>query len=249
MTRVFGQLFEDKRDGYLFIKPSKPFFGCDRHGKLYPVTGGFIDIQLQPTPPDAEYLIAFKEPGDMHRPDFTLRWRVRNTSEIDVTPAQSSTEKEVSQAPTARAESVQVKRLATELAASMQSVADLEQQLFLAQQQLREIESKFSAHRDAAAQALTDRDRLIEEIQAEKDIEVRTVVKEVPVSPKRLEDRIKYLESELLRTKELNSEYYLSVLELHQLKLERAQSLPSIPQFSGLDDNPRSRLINKLLNK
>ena len=185
----------------------------------------------------------------MHRPDFTLRWRVRNTSEIDVTPAQSSTEKDVPQAPTARAESVQVKRLATELAASMQSVADLEQQLLLAQQQLREIESKFSAHRDAAAQALTERDRLIEEIQAEKDIEVRTVVKEVPVSPKRLEDRIKYLESELLRTQELNSEYYLSVLELHQLKLERAQSLPSIPQFSGLDDNPRSRLINKLLNK
>ena len=37
MTRVFGQLFEDKRDGHLFIKPSKPFFGCDRHGKLYPL--------------------------------------------------------------------------------------------------------------------------------------------------------------------------------------------------------------------
>lgn len=248
MTRIFGQLFPDQRNGVLVIKPSKPFFGCDRHGKQFPVENGAVDFELQPTPHDVEYLIAFREKGNYQRPDFTLRWRVRNTDEIDVTPNQPSKPKEAYTASPV-AENVQAKRLATELAASMQTVADLEQQLLIAQRQLLEIESKFSAHREASAQALNERDRLIEEIQADKDIEVRTVVKEVPVSPERLESRIKFLESELRKTQELNSQYYLSVLELHQLKLERAQSLPSIPQFSGLDDNPRSRLINKLLNK
>lgn len=245
MTRVFGQLFEDSRDGLLVVRPSKPFFGCERHENQYPVKEGFIDIDLLPTPHGVEYLVGFKKPGDYRRVDYTLRWRVQNVAEIDVSPAKKESLKPEQR--NNRSDLVQIKRLASELAASMEQVAALEAQLSSAHKKLADVSTKFEAYKAASEQSLVDRDTTITELQSDKEPQVYTIVKEVPVPPERLEARIKFLESELQRTQELNSQYYLSVLELHQLKLDKAQSLSSSAPVISPEDTPRQRLINKLL--
>lgn len=244
MTRVFGQLFPDGRDGVLVVKPTKPFFGCDRHDAAYPVVDGCIDIELQPTPAGIFYLVGFKNKGDYRRTDFTLKWRVQNVPEVDISPRKS----EATTAPVQsdRSELVQVKRLASELSASMQQVASLEAQLNTAHRQLAEVSTKFEAYKAAAEQSLVERDLTITDLQADKQPQVHTVIKEVPVPPERLQERIKFLEAELLRTQELNAQYYESVLELYQLKLDKAQTISSIPD-PVIEDTPRQRLLNKLL--
>lgn len=246
MTRVFGQLFEDGRNGLLVIKPSQPFFGCDRHDSSYPVVDGYIDIELQPTPAGICYLVGFKKKGDYRRTDFTLKWRVQNVPEVDISPAKKDTSTPKQQSE--RSELVQVKRLASELSASMEQVATLEAQLKSAHKQLAEISTKFEAYKATTEQSLVERDLTITELQVDKEPQVHTIVKEVPVPPERLQSRIKFLESELRRTQELNAQYYLSVLELHQLKLDKAQTISSIPA-PQVEDSPRQRLLNKLLAK
>ena len=130
----------------------------------------------------------------------------------------------------------------------MEQVSTLEAQLKAAHKQLAEISTKFEAYKATTEQSLVERDLTITELQVDKEPQVHTIVKEVPVPPERLQARIKFLESELRRTQELNAQYYLSVLELHQLKLDKAQTISSITAPS-IEDSPRQRLLNKLLAK
>ena len=57
MTRVYGKLFSDDRDGFLVIKPSRPFFGVGRDERHYEVKSGEIDLNLDPTPAGVHYQI------------------------------------------------------------------------------------------------------------------------------------------------------------------------------------------------
>ena len=76
---------------------------------------------------------------------------------------------------------------------------------------------------------------------------IKTVYKEVPVAPKLLEERIINLERENKRLQDLSDTYYQAYVELHQLKLERAQSAPVPNTVTGISGSPRQRLIHKLL--
>lgn len=245
-TRVYGQLFDDGRDGILAIQPSAPFFGCVRHERHFPVTDGCIDISLMPTPAGIHYNVGFKEPGDTRRTDFTLKWRLKNVPEVNIS---SRSDEEPSQRQQGdRPELVQVKRLASDLSNAMKQITELKAQLNLAYQQLAEISSKFESYKAATELSLVERDLTISALQVDKKPEVHTVIKEVPVPPEDLHMRIKYLESELLKAQELNSTYYQSVLELYQLKLDKAQTISSAPTPT-VDDTPRQRLLHKLLSK
>ena len=245
MTRIHGQLFDDGRNGVLVVHPSQPFFGCDRHDKTFTVRGGRVDLELMPTPPGIKYLVGFKEDGDFRRADYTIEWRVPNTPEIDITPNKPAPPHEKSKSGS-RYDLIQVKRLASELSASMEQVSALEAQLNSAHKRLADISTKFEAYKATSEQSLSERDLTITALQEDKEPRVHTIVKEVPVPPEQLHARIQFLESELLRTQELNSQYYLSVLELHQLKLDKAQTIQSSAPVSTPEDSPRQRLLNKL---
>lgn len=247
MTKVTGKLFEDGRDGFLIIKPSKPFFGCSKHEKHFAISAGEVDIELTPTPPGIKYLVAFKEPGDFSRTDFTLRWRVPNVEQLDISPAKPKVQVESSSGSVS--DQLHVKRLATELAATIKQVSELEQQLRQKQLCLDDINSKFNTYKDTSEKSLSHRDAAITDLRASAEPEIRTVYKEVAVPSAPLKQRILFLEGELNRLSELNNDYYRSVVELHQLKLERAQSLPSPGPIISPEDTPRQRLINKLFNR
>jgi len=248
MTKVFGKLFEDGRDGFLIIKPSKPFFGCNKHEKRFPIKEGAVDIELTPTPPGVNYLVAFKEPGDFSRTDFTLKWRVPNVQELDISPAKPKVKDETTSSASV-SEQVQLKRLATELAATLKQVAELEHQLRQKQLHFDDINSKFNTYKASSEESLSHRDAAITDLRETLEPEIRTVYKEVAVPSAPLKQRILFLESELNRLSDINNEYYQSVVELHQLKLERAQSLPSPGPISTPEDTPRQRLINKLFSR
>ena len=248
MTKVFGKLFEDGRDGFLIIKPSKPFFGCNKHEKRFPIKEGAVDIELTPTPPGVQYLVAFKEPGDFTRTDFTLRWRVPNVQELDISPAKPKVKEDIP-SPGSVSEQVQVKRLATELATTLKQVSELEHQLRQNKLRFDDINSKFDTYKASSEKSLSYRDAAITDLRESTQPEVRTVYKDVAVPSAPLKQRILFLERELERLNDLNNEYYQSVVELHQLKLERAQSLPSPGPISSPEDTPRQRLINKLFNR
>lgn len=245
MTRIHGQLFEDGRNGSLFIHPTQAFFGCDRHDKTFNVQDGHVDFELMPTPPGIKYLVGFKEDGDFRRVAYTLEWRVQNTAEIDITPNKPVATSDKPRSSNRR-DLIQVKRLASELAASMQKVSSLEQELESAHRELARISTLFEQFKAESAKTLILRDEEINNLQTHSQPEVRTIVKEVPLPPEQLQARIKFLESELLRTQEVNSQYYLSVLELHQLKLNKAQTVQSSAPVSTSEDSPRQRLLNKL---
>ena len=248
MTKVFGKLFEDGRDGFLIIKPSKPFFGCSKHEKRFSVTKGEIDFELTPTPPGIQYLVAFKEPGDFSRTEFTLKWRVPAANQLDISPAKPQPQ-DPAPSPGSIGDQVQVKRLATELAATLKEVAELQQQLRQTQSRLNDVNSKFDTYKLSAEQSLSSRDAAITDLQVSSEPEVRTVYKSVPVPAAPLKQRISFLEDEVSRLNNINNEYYQSVVELHQLKLDRAQSLPSPGPISSPEDSPRQRLLNKLFNR
>ena len=93
------------------------------------------------------------------------------------------------------------------------------------------------------------RSKFVTSLQESEEPEIRTVYKSVPVPAAPLKQRITFLEGELERLNNVNNEYYQSVVELHQLKLDRAQSLPSPGPISSPEDTPRQRLINKLFNR
>ena len=90
MTRVYGKLFSDERDGLLVVKPSQPFFGVTRDELHFDVTDGAIDLNLDPTPSGIHYLVAFKQRGDIRKTDFTLKWRIPDRPEFDVTPGSAN---------------------------------------------------------------------------------------------------------------------------------------------------------------
>ena len=247
MTLITGKLFEDGRSGFLVIKPSKPFFGCSKQEKVFPVNDGEVSFEVTPTPPGHEYMVGFKEPGDQTRTEYTLKWRIPNEDVIDITPKKKviPTDTQVTKATTDR---VHVKRLTTELAVALQKSSELQEQLNQSKLEYRQLQDKFEAHKQSVDKALVSRDLVISSLEDAVTPEVRTVYKEVSVPSAPLKSRITYLEAELDRLNSLNKEYYESVVELHQLKLDRAHSLPSPGPISAPDDTPRQRLINKIIN-
>lgn len=248
MARVYGKLFDDGRDGILAIQPSAPFFGCPRHEKHYPVVNGEIDIELMPTPGGIFYNVGFKAPGDTRRTDFTLRWRIAQTDSVDITPNAKPPEP-IAQKATSTVDRVQMRRLTTELADALECVDRLERDLEQAKRREADISTKFEAHKRVVDTALEERDRQISVLSEQTTPQIKTVIKEVPVPPEPLEARIEFLEREVQRLNAVNDSYYQSVLELHQLKLERAQSAHLPTYVEEMPGTPQQRLINKLRAK
>lgn len=250
MTRVFGLLFEDERDGILAIKPSRPFFGCQGDEQHVDVINGTIDCDLLPTPNGITYLVGFKGVGDTRRTSFTLRWRIANQTEIDITPANSVNSK-TTNSPSDQTvyERVQLKRIAGELNESLEDKQEITSQLEAAEARVQQLEEELQSFRRSTDIALRGRDATIAQLNEQNTPEIKTVYLEKPVPPKALHDRIKRLEQENQRLIELNAEYYKSVVDLHQLKLNRAQSLPSPGPIITPEDTPRQRLINKLIDR
>lgn len=248
MTRVFGKLFADGRDGILVVKPSRAFFGVSKNEKRFIVSQGSIDFELVPTPSGIQYLVAYKEQGDFTRSEFTLKWAIPAVDEIDVT-AQQTSPPSLQESLNNTGQQVHVKRLATELTEALKKVAELKHQLNQTQSSLDDVNSRFSAYKNTTENSLSVRDATITELSESVKPEVRTVYKEVAIPAAPLKQRISFLEAELDRLTDLNSEYYQSVVELHQLKLDRAQSLPSLEPISSSEDTPRQRLMNKLFSR
>lgn len=246
MTRVHGELFADGRSGVLVIRPSKPFFGCDKSAEHYPVDEGFIDMDLLPTPPGHEYLVGFKREGDYRETNYTLRWRVPDQESIDITA--KKVEKPADPSVSSIAGKLHAKRLGTELLESMALVGRLNKELQEAKEREAKVTEQFQAHKAFMEESLRLRDQAITASTGVDEPVVQTVIKEVPVPPEPLQKRIRFLESEVTRLQQQSDLYYESVVELHQLKLERATSLPSSAPVSVFDGSPQQRLINKLLS-
>lgn len=246
MTRVFGQLFEDERNGILAIQPSKPFFGCERDERHFDVVDGAIDIDLLPTPAGVSYLVGYKELGDSRRTYFTLRWSIPNYGEVDISPkAKAPNNNTVSS--TSTFDRVHTRRLASELSDALSLVDKQEKQLSEIKSRQTDLRSKFEQHKRDMEVALNVKDQYIAQLSEQTEPKVKTVYQRIAVPPEPLQERIRVLEQENQRLKDLNADYYKSVLELHQLKLDRAQSAQfpdPIPEVSG---SPQQRLINKLL--
>ena len=250
MTRVFGHLFSDDRSGILAVQPSKPFFGCGRHERHFEVIDGAIDLILDPTPAGVHYMVGYKQDGDTRRTDFTIKWRVPNTPEFDVSPGADNSIKppnQVLQSSTVY-ERVQLKRVAGELSETLVSNQQLRSQLATAELRVKQLEDELRAYQRTADLVLSDRDETISQLQEQTAPVVRTVYRDKPVPPEALYERLKRLEQENMRLVELNSEYYKSVVELYQLQLDKARSGP---QEQPVDQNssPQQRLLRKLLGK
>ena len=248
MTRVHGLLFEDHRSGILAIQPSVPFFGCQRYEQHYDVVDGAIDFDLLPTPAGVFYNVGFKSLGDTRRTDFTLRWTIPNYGEIDITPNGQAQAPETEKASTA-VDRVQLRRLTTELTEALEVAAKLEREIAEIKLRKEELRLKFEQHKRDMEIVLMQRDQHIAQLLESNKPEVRTVIKKVPVPPAALEERVKTLELENQRLRDLNDNYYQSVLKLHQLKLERAQSGQLPDPVMEVPGTPQQRLINKLLAK
>ena len=70
---------------------------------------------------------------------------------------------------------------------------------------------------------------MIAQLQEQNEPIVKTVYLDKPVPPAALQERIKRLEQENLRLVDLNAEYYKSVVQLHQLQLDKARNTPQEP--------------------
>jgi hypothetical protein len=248
MTRVYGLLFEDHRSGILAIQPSVPFFGCERYEQHYDVVDGAVDFDLLPTPAGVFYNVGFKRLGDTRRTDFTLRWTIPNYGEIDITPNGQAHAPEPEKVSTS-VDRVQVRRLATELAEALELAEKQEREIAEIKLREEQLRQKFEQHKRDMETVLVQRDQHIAKLAEANTPEVRTVVKHVPVPPAPLEERINTLELENQRLRALNDNYYQSVLKLHQLKLERAQSGQLPDPVMDVPGTPQQRLINKLLAK
>ena len=250
MTRVFGQLFSDGREGHLIIKPTKAFFGCRKHEKQFDVSQGSIDFDLQPTPPRIHYLVAFKEPGDYTNPEFTLKWVIPSVESFDVTPGANNAPPQAAPSTPRPSvyERVQLKRVAGELTESLSDNDELAEKLAQAEARVYQLESELRAFKRTADLVLSDRDETIAQLHEQNAPVVKTVYLDKPVPPKALHERIKRLEQENLRLVELNAEYYKSVVELYQLQLDKARNTPpALPAEST--SSPQQRLLRKLLGK
>ena len=249
MTRVHGKLFSDDRDGVLVVKPSQPFFGVGRHERQYEVKNGEIDLNLDPTPAGIFYQVGYKMDGDIRRTDFTLKWRVPATESFDVTPGSDNSVKKPARPASATIyERVQLKRVAQELGDSMESNDELEVQLEQAQARIDQLESELRGYRNSTDAVLADRDELIAQLQERNEPIVKTVYLDKPVPPAALQERVKRLEQENLRLVDLNAEYYKSVVQLHQLQLDKARNTPQEPSVDT-SSSPQQRLLRKILGK
>lgn len=249
MTRVHGKLFSDDRDGVLVVKPSQPFFGVGRHERQYEVKNGEIDLNLDPTPSGIFYQVGYKMDGDIRRTDFTLKWRVPATDSFDVTPGSDNSVKKPPRPTSATIyERVQLKRVAQELGDSIESNDELKVQLEQAQARIEQLESELRGYRNTTDAVLADRDELIAQLQEQNEPIVKTVYLDKPVPPAALQERIKRLEQENLRLIDLNAEYYKSVVQLHQLQLDKARNTPQEPSVDT-SSSPQQRLLRKILGK
>ncbi len=244
MTRVFGQLFDDKRNGVLALKASKAFFGSSRDEQHFEVVDGAVDFDIAATPRGVFYNVGFKDLGDTRATSFTLKWTVPPTGSVNVgsEKAEPSTP-----ATTPPVNGVQVKRLASELSTALELARTQEREIADIQQRESLLRQKFDQHKRDIEQVLVQRDQHIARLSIVQAPKIKTVYKEVPVAPKALEERIINLERENKRLQDLNDTYYQAYVELHQLKLERAQSAPVPNTVTGISGSPRQRLINKLL--
>jgi len=167
---------------------------------------------------------------------------------IDITPEGQAHAPEPEKVSTS-VDRVQLRRLATELTEALELAAKQEREIAEIKQREQELRLKFEQHKRDMQSVLDQRDQHIAQLADATTPEVRTIIKQVPVAPARLEERMKILERENERLKELNDKYYQSVLELHQLKLERAQSAHLPTYVEEMPGTPQQRLINKLRAK
>lgn len=250
MTRVHGKLFSDQRTGVLAVKPSAPFFGVSRDERLFPVTEGSIDIALDPTPAGVHYLIGYKQDGDIRRTDYTLRWRVPSVDSFDVTPGADNAKKAVeAKAPQASVyERVQLKRVSSDLSDTLEDNNQLSTDLVEANLRIKQLQDELRGFKRTSELVLSQRDQTIAQLSEFSEPVINTVYLEKPVPPAALQSRVYRLESEIKRLLELNAQYYKSVVQLHQLQLDKARTNPEEPQL-GATNTPQSRLLRKLLGK
>jgi hypothetical protein len=249
MTKIIGKLFDDGRDGILIIKPSKPFFGCSKHENRYPINNGTVDIELLPTPAGIHYLVSFKAPGDFSRTDFTLRWRVPDQTEVDITPASSAQPGGANPRTSPSIfERVQLKRVAGELTDTLNQKDDLNQKLLQAEARVQQLQNELQSFRRSTDSVLANRDKTIAQLQEQNTPTVNTVYLDKPVPPAALYERINRLEQENIRLLELNAEYYKSVVDLYQLQLDKARNSPQALPVGSVS-SPQKRLLRKLLGK
>lgn len=249
MTRITGKLFDDGRDGILAIKPSEPFFGVSRDERFYQVTRGEIDFELLPTPPGVVYFVGYKDSGDTRQTSYTLKWRVPKTQSLDITPGKEPEQPEAAVVRSSSVyERVQLKRVADDLSDTLVTNKELTAKLAQAEHQVDQLKAEMRAYQKTADQVLFNRDQTIAQLNESRMPEVRTVYVDKPVPPEPLEKRIKTLEQENVRLLNLNSEYYKSVVELHQLKLDRAHNTNEAPTLDA-DSSPQQRLLRKFLGK
>ena len=245
MTRVHGRLFDDGRNGVLAIKPSKPFFGVDKYERHYPVKGGEIDIDLMPTPRGVYYNVGFKEEGDLRDTPFTLQWKVPSTGEIDITPGAQEAKPATTSNKSSHTE-ISNRRLASELAEALERNEELQDRIDQLSERNDRLSQRVSDIERSTEVALGIRDRELEDLREAATPKEKTVFLRVPVLPGPLQERISRLEAENQRLAELNDTYYKAVLELNQLKLDRAQTVHLPQTVEDIPDNPRARLIQKL---
>jgi len=245
MTRVHGTLFSDGRDGILVIKPSKPFFGAPKYERHYSVVGGEIDIELTPTPRGVYYNVGFKEDGDLRDTPFTLQWRIPSTGEIDITPG-AQEDKPIEASNKSGYTELSNRRLASDLAEALQCNQDLQDQLVQLKERNNLLAQRVTDIERSTEVALNIRDRELEELRETLAPKEKTVFLRVPVPPGPLQERITHLEAENQRLTALNDTYYKAVLELNQLKLDRAQTVHLPQTVEEIPDNLRARLIQKL---
>lgn len=247
MTRVFGQLFPDGRDGTLAITASKPFLGAERDETHYPVVDGAIDIELLPTPRGIVYNVGFKRTGDTRRSIFTTRWVVPSTGELDVTPT-ANKQPQSSSMPVF--ERVQTKRLADELQKAINAGDTKDKQFHELQAREQALRQELDQFKQTSEQLLNESHRQFLALE-EKALqpEIKTIVKRVPVLPAPLEERIKRLEAENTRLTKLNDHYSELLLELNQLKLDRAQPEIIPEPVIEVPGTPQQRLFQKLQAK
>ena len=249
MTRVFGQLFPDNRNGILAVTASKPFFGCPRGERHFPVIDGAIDIDLLPTPGGVTYQVGFKEEGDTRRTDYTLSWRIPFNGQVDITPKLTEKPEPEEQHAGRVSDLVQIRRLATELEVAISAREEEQAKNAELERQLQQSESKVSELIATAEINGRAKDQIIAELQAAQKPVIKTVIQKVLAPDQPLVDRVKRLEAEVQRLSDLNETYYQSFVELHQLKLERAKSQAPAPVVEKYPTSPQERLFRKLTAK